>query len=80
MEFLRMGAHLRLCRQKRHLGNASVLLLRWWNRTCHPRTAHTISAIHLQRQTEELEKLREPFAALNPTWWNYQCGLTGQGE
>ena len=36
--------------------------------------------IELHGPAEELENLREPFAALNPTWWNYQCGLTDQGE
>ena len=36
-----------------------------------------ITRIEVHGPAEELEKLKEPFAALNPTWWDYHCGLTG---
>ena len=35
-----------------------------------------ITRIEIHGPAEELEKLKEPFAPLNPTWWDYQCGLT----
>lgn len=31
--------------------------------------------IEVHGPAAELEKLKEPFAALNPTWWEYQCGV-----
>lgn len=35
-----------------------------------------IIRIEMHGPTEELEKLKEPFAALNPTWWEFQVGIS----
>ena len=35
-----------------------------------------ISRIEMHGPAAELEKLKEPFAALNPTWWEYQVGIS----
>ncbi len=35
-----------------------------------------ITRIEVHGPSAELEKLKEPFAALNPTWWEYECGLS----
>ena len=34
-----------------------------------------ITRIEIHGPAEELEKLKEPFGELNPTWWDYQGGL-----
>ena len=35
-----------------------------------------ITRIEVHGPAGGLEKLKEPFAELNPTWWDYHCGLT----
>ncbi len=34
-----------------------------------------VTRIEVHGPASELEKLKEPFAELNPTWWEYQTGL-----
>ncbi|MBJ06865.1 MAG: hypothetical protein CMO40_07095 [Verrucomicrobiaceae bacterium] len=34
-----------------------------------------ISRIEVHGPADELEKLKEPLAELNPSWWNFRCGL-----
>ena len=34
-----------------------------------------ITRIEVHGPAAELEKLKEPFGELNPTWWDYQGGL-----
>ena len=36
-----------------------------------------ITRIEVHGPADELEKLKEPFAALNPSWWEYQTGISG---
>lgn len=35
-----------------------------------------ISRIEIHGPAEELEKLKEPFAELHPSWWEYQVGIS----
>ena len=36
-----------------------------------------ITRIEVHGPSADLEKLKEPFAELNPTWWEYQTGIAG---
>lgn len=36
-----------------------------------------IIRVEVHGPAEELEPLKEPFADLSPTWWAYQCGVSG---
>lgn len=36
-----------------------------------------ITRVEVHGPAAELEKLKEPFAGLDPTWWEYQTGISG---
>lgn len=36
-----------------------------------------LTRIEVHGPAAELEKLKEPFAALDPSWWAYQTGMAG---
>ena len=39
-------------------------------------TLAEITRIEVHGPADELEKLKDPFAELNPSWWEYRCGLS----
>jgi hypothetical protein len=51
-----------------HLGNVGALLDALLKMA-------DLTRIELHGPADELEKLKAPFAALNPTWFVYECGV-----